>query len=249
MNSGSQTKSQVKNTECRSKPSQLLLIHRKTGYVAPNLACSTWAVSCVLQWDIYYSCDEHRRSFSIPRINSFKGILNSPIILFIHLTTQRPFLPLQAPHSPAVVPLRAPAKGSPNTEGCCSSSLMGQHGQTMLWTCLWEQGRCPAPAREALAWALLLLTAASIAGLVPTQALTLELWSLPSTTAHTPHLLSHAMCNTCQGCILGSHACHLIRSPFNSILSFIWWNASRGPNHLHVTNTIYFPYFDCFWQE
>lgn len=28
-------------------------------------------------------------------------------------------------------------------------------------------------------------------------------------------------CNTCQGCILGSRACHLIRSPFNSILSFI----------------------------
>lgn len=146
MNSGSQTKSQVKNTECRSKPSQLLLIHRKTGYVAPNLACSTWAVSCVLQWDIYYSCDEHRRSFSIPRINSFKGILNSPIILFIHLTTHRPFLPLQAPHSPAVVPLRAPAKGSPNTEGCCSSSLMGQHGQTMLWTCLWEPQARPMPS-------------------------------------------------------------------------------------------------------
>lgn len=29
MNSGSQTKSQVENTECRSKPSQLLLIRRK----------------------------------------------------------------------------------------------------------------------------------------------------------------------------------------------------------------------------
>lgn len=36
MNSGWQTKSQVKNTECRSKPSQLQLIRRKTGCAAPK---------------------------------------------------------------------------------------------------------------------------------------------------------------------------------------------------------------------
>lgn len=52
MNSGSQTKSQVKNTECRSKPSQSLLIRRKkNGYTAPNLVCSTRTMLCVLQWD------------------------------------------------------------------------------------------------------------------------------------------------------------------------------------------------------
>lgn len=64
-----------------------------------------------------------------------------------------------------------------------------------------------------------------------------------SNASHAPQPFTHTECNTCQGCILGSHACHLIRSIFNFILSFIWWNASRGPNHLHVTNTNLTPLF------
>lgn len=53
MNSGWQTKNQVKNTECRSKPSQLQLIRRKTGCAAskPSLfqesSAVCFAVGCI----------------------------------------------------------------------------------------------------------------------------------------------------------------------------------------------------------
>lgn len=246
MNSGWQTKSQVKNTECRSKPSQSWLIHRKTGCTAPkpsllqasNTAC--FAVGCIRP-----EC-EHGKNFSLSGVKHFKHILYGLTIFFTCLTPHllmytRHFW--QVKHPTPIMPTtevmvypsapRAPPKGSPSTEGCCRGNLRGQHQQTLPWLHLCEMQARPQSG------------CMNVASLVSTKA-PRAFRCNASVSAHTPHLHRHTECNTCQGCILGSHACHLIRSPFNSILSFIWWNASRGPNNLHVTNKVYSPYCNCF---
>lgn len=237
----------------------------------PNLPSSTRAMSCVLQRDALKPNRERGKDFSLPGTKHFKRTLNRLIFFFNlpHSTSsdvyQTFFASLSTsplsrlPVRTAIVHPRAPwasPKGSHNTEGYHRASLRGLQ-QTLPCTSVWDarkattmlgQIKSPVAPRAGLQYDPGFIDVVSC---VPTKALTLELsvtTFLLSINVHAPHLHTHIECNTCQGCILGSHACHLIRSPFNFILSFIWWNASRGQNYLHVTNIVYTSYLDCFWQ-
>lgn len=153
---------------------------------------------------------------------------------------------------------RATLKGSPSTEGCCKGSLGGPRQQTLPWICLCEMQARPQPCcgtdkkpNASQGTPPVSPRSHGCSHPCPHKVLTLHLSDamLLSVLVFTPLISTQTECNTCQGCILGSHSCHFIRSPFDSILSFIWWNVSRGPNCLHVTNTVYFPYSDCFRRE
>lgn len=171
MNSGWQTKSQVKNTECRSKPSQLQLIRRKTGCAAPkpslfqasSVVC--FAVGCIKAvvwvWKEHQASGFKHRSWILNGLQCFSfASLHTWCTpdVFASLSTSPPSH-LTSAIVCCSVP-RAPPKGSPTTEGCCKGSQGRQvsrpyHGYVCV-TCKQEhshavgQIKSPMPPRAGL---------------------------------------------------------------------------------------------------
>lgn len=155
MNSGWQTKSQVKNTECRNKPSQLQLICKKTGCATPkpspfqtsNVVC--FAVGCIKAcmwvWKEHHPSEFKHISWIFNGLRCFSlASLHMWCVpdVFASLSTSPPS------HLPSAivqcsVPIASP-RGSPGTEGCCKGSL-GGHQQTLPWLCLCEIQARPQP--------------------------------------------------------------------------------------------------------